>query len=114
MRHIIAIILLAGCDWIGTGECLFAGEMFGPCIDHACADDLQCFTAKAGEMCVPSSAREGDEDVLACAAWRGGEGLTCVYESDFCYVSCDVAMPESCKGGTVCDSQTEACVYPPE
>lgn len=105
---LVAVLCSVNCGDT-PGECLASGGLFGPCVDGACDDGLQCFSVKSGEMCVPSSDLDGDPDVAACAAWRG-DGVTCGI--GICFVSCDTGTPDVCIGGTVCDATTEACVYP--
>jgi hypothetical protein len=106
-----ALIAGAACDMIEPGECLYEGEMFGPCLagPEPCSAGLECFEARAGAMCLPP-AIAGEEWITSeCAAWRGDLG--CDLGLDLCLVVCGDNL-DQCEGGTVCDVATRACVYP--
>lgn len=118
-RHYLLGILLAatcssiicgsGCDFLVPGECRGDGGLYGPCVDHACVDDLTCFSGLAGEMCVTNVAA-GEADEL-CAAPIGGTGISTEPTFEGLYlIRCQ--NDGDCHAGTVCDEINGACLYP--
>jgi hypothetical protein len=102
--------IICGCDMIEPGECLAAGEMFGPCREQACGPGLLCMATTQGSICTPELDVIGTPEAESCALWRGTYGLFCSEEWDLCYIPCQ--DDTQCIGGTVCAEDWEMCVYP--
>lgn len=91
-------------------RCMLTGGLFGACDDGECDAGLECFTAKAGDVCLPIS--PGTVDAADPVVEKCGMTLGGLMHCDEGLGACAMKCGGACSYGVACDAETSVCVWP--